>query len=127
MIEKFFIKRLECRCGVCNSEFIIDNSNDNELVKMYFDDDEVGAKWIKMYGENGYLSLIEKLIGKGASDNISITTITILEDKLYEHFKKKITFDKGRRYCPKCNSKDVRIIKESIVESDEIALCNIEL
>lgn len=126
MIEKFLIKRLECRCRVCNSEFILDSSNDNQLVKIYLDD-ESSVKWIRMYGERGYLNLIEKLVKKGASDQINMTTVSLLESKLSDLLKKKITIDKGIRICPICNSKDISIIKENIFESNDLELCDVEI
>lgn len=125
MIEKFSIKRFECRCSICKSKFVIDNSADNELVKFYFDN-ELNPRWIKMYGERGYLSLIEKLVEKGASNLISMDTINILESKINELLKKRVIFDTGIRECPSCGSKEISIINESIFESDEIDLFEID-
>ena len=126
MTEKFLLKRLECRCRVCKTEFSFDYSIDNEIVKMHFDN-ESNARWIKMYGERGYLSLIEKLVEKGASKQISMKTVSILEEKISDCLNKRVIFDKGIRRCPTCNSKDISVINEIFLESDELDLFEIEI
>ncbi|WP_069876816.1 hypothetical protein [Fusibacter sp. 3D3] len=126
MVEKFSLKRLECRCTVCESRFVSDNSADNELVKLYLEND-LNPKWIKMYGERGYLNLIEKLVEEGASKQVTMKTVSILEQKISDILKRKVTFDKGFRICPACSSKEVSIINEYTLESDKIDFLEIEI
>ena len=125
MAKKYGIKRLEYNCRDCNDNFVNDFSADNEIVKLYFDD-EKNPRWINMCGEWGYLSLIEKLVGKGASNQLFPRTITILENKMSDLLQKKVTFERAIRICPNCGSKDISVINELFYESEDIDIYEIE-
>ncbi|GAU80062.1 hypothetical protein F3D3_4728 [Fusibacter sp. 3D3] len=54
-------------------------------------------------------------------------TVSILEQKISDILKRKVTFDKGFRICPACSSKEVSIINEYTLESDKIDFLEIEI
>lgn len=119
MAKKYGIKRLEYSCRDCKSNFVNDFSADNEIVKLYFSN-EINPRWIEIYGDWGYLNLIEKLVGKGESNQLFPRTITILENKMSDLLQKKVTFERAIKSCPNCGSKNISVINELFYESEEL-------
>ena len=130
--ELYSIKRLHCRCLKCNYNFKIDISCDDSLVKFYRKSDNE-VRWLHLLSENGYLDLLSKLVkGRKLRDPIDMKSVKLFEkeiNKIYEENNSKDRFllDRGIRVCPSCNSTQIQVINEEIIEKTEMLWLDIKL
>lgn len=120
MGHSYSIKRFIYKCRNCGNQFYEECSTDNVLVNFYFEDDPI-QKWMNMYGENGYLDLLKKLIGKKRGDDIIQPEIIAFQNKLSELINRKISIGR-KRICPKCNSIDIHMLDDQIITTEDIEI-----
>lgn len=120
----YWVKKMTCQCNDCGAEFSLYLPSGNEIMKFVEEggDDE---KWLPVYGEGGYLELLEKLIsGFSKEDSVSMKIAIEFE----REFKRlQLPSTTGNKYsslyenlCTKCSSKNLLMLAEEVLESPDI-------
>lgn len=120
MKGNYSINRLIYKCKICGNQFCEECSTDNELVNFYFEDDPV-QKWMNMFGENGYLDLLDKLMDIKREDDFIQPEVIAFQNKLSEIAGRKIRIG-GKRRCPKCDSSEIFVLDDIIIQTENVEI-----
>lgn len=121
----YWINSINYRCNDCQHEFEFLTADGNDLVK-YQEVNGTEIRWLPTYGKGGYLDLMGKLIPNFFPDK-EITMViakefNVLLQKFIEPSASGNTFTLAnyRRDCPKCNSKRLTEINETVLTNPNI-------
>lgn len=112
----YWVKRLVYECGNCGLQVEDLIPNGHDLVK--FLERGGGARWLPVFGEGGYLYLMEKLVSEHRQDDeITMKKAKIFIDELekYDIRGRQYEFASMKRDCDYCHAKKLKLKEEQTI------------
>lgn len=124
-MENYCIQELECRCNNCNSNFSVLMPLNYELVCF---EDEAGKKYfLPIYGNYGYLDLLDKLVEQWHhNEDITKNIVEKFERKLNEITELKVSMVDSVR-CPFCKRENISIYKRNTLQKHPVDWLKIDI
>ncbi|MHC1723771.1 MAG: hypothetical protein AB9836_11290 [Aminipila sp.] len=123
--NRYIINSLLYKCKNCQNEYEHLLCKGNQLVK-YIEKNGSEVRWLPTYGQGGYLDLLERLL-ENFKMNSEITMKNAKDfDIIFQNYTEKsangnsFVISDGRHKCPNCESKELMLISEKILENPTI-------
>lgn len=123
--EKYWVNHLTYKCESCENSFEALIPNGNDLVK-FKEINGSEIRWLPTYNKGGYIDLMTRIIKEHKfNDPIDMKKATHFIAQLQGYIEKSIDgngfeLSIDKRICPKCNSKNIKTVKENVLVNPEL-------